>query len=159
LSSAISTRRLTPEDWQLFRRVRLAALEEAPYAFGSTYEGEVDAPQSRWRQGLETRTRFIAEIDGVVAGTVSGGDGDSSGAAAMTGMWVDPRFRRQGVGDVLVKTVMDWARSAGYREMFLWVTDANTDAERLYQRNGFVRTGAAQDVRPGHLEYEMSRTI
>jgi len=38
----------------------------------------------------------------VVAGTVSGGDGEVSGAAAMTAMWVDPRFRRQGVGDVLV---------------------------------------------------------
>jgi GNAT superfamily N-acetyltransferase len=95
----------------------------------------------------------------VVAGTVSGGDDDSSGAAGMTAMWVDPRFRRTGVGDVLVKTVVDWAKAAGYNEMFLWVTDGNADAERLYERNGFVRTGAAQNVRPGHLEYEMSRIL
>ena len=67
----------------------------------------------------------------------------------MTAMWVDPRFRKRGVGDLLVKTLLDWARSNGYAQMLLWVTDGN----------GFVRTGAAQDVRPGHLEYEMARTL
>lgn len=101
----------------------------------------------------------MAEADGIVAGTVSGGDGDSTAAAAMTAMWVDPRFRRQGVGEVLVKHVIEWARSSRYDEMFLWVTDVNANAERLYQRNGFVSTGAVQEVRPGEFEHEMSRKI
>jgi GNAT superfamily N-acetyltransferase len=139
--------------------VRLAALQEAPYAFGSTYERELEAPEARWRQGLKDRTRFVADVDGVVAGTVSGGDGDTTGVAAMTAMWVDPRFRHQGVGDLLVKSVMEWARGARYDEMFLWVTEGNDNAERLYKRNGFVRTGADQEVRPGRLEYEMSRKL
>lgn len=136
--------------------MRLNALQEAPYAFGSTYAAERDSPERRWRQALVDRARFVAEEDGVAAGTVSGGDGDTGGLAAMTAMWVDPRFRRRGVGDLLVKTVVDWARATGYVEMFLWVTDGNDAAERLYARNGFTRTGAAQDVRPGHLEYEMA---
>jgi GNAT superfamily N-acetyltransferase len=139
--------------------VRLAALQEAPYAFGSTYERELEAPEERWRQGLKDRTRFVADVDGVVAGTVSGGDSDVNGAAAMTAMWVDPRFRRQGVGHLLVNTVVDWAAGGGYAEMFLWVTEGNDNAERLYQRHGFVRTGADQEVRPGRLEYEMSRKL
>ncbi len=95
----------------------------------------------------------------MVAGTVSGGDGEATGAAAMTAMWVDPRFRRQGVGDVLVKTLIDWARSTGYSQMFLWVADGNRNAERLYERNSFTRTGAVQEMRPGELEHEMSRTL
>lgn len=77
----------------------------------------------------------------------------------MTAMWVDPRFRRQGVGDLLVKHVLEWARANRYRQMFLWVTDGNSDAERLYARNGFVRTGGEQEVRPGELEYEMDRKL
>ena len=101
----------------------------------------------------------MAEVDGVVAGTVSGGDGDATGAAAMTAMWVDPRFRRQGVGDVLVKTLIEWARSTGYSQMFLWVADGNIDAERLYERNSFARTGAVQEMRPGQLEHELSRGL
>ena len=139
--------------------MRLAALEEAPYAFGSSYEIEVQAPEGRWRHVVTERTRFLAEEGGQVAGTVSGGDSDTTGAAAMTAMWVDPRFRRRGVGDVLVKTVLEWARAEGYSRMFLWVTDGNLNAERLYERNGFKRTGAAQEVRPGRLEYEMSRSL
>ena len=101
----------------------------------------------------------MAEVDRVVAGTVSGGDTDTSSVAAMTAMWVDPRFRRRGVGDLLVKTVVGWARSGGYAEMVLWVADGNGNAERLYERNGFAPTGAAQEMRPGVLEHEMSRRL
>ena len=95
----------------------------------------------------------------MVAGTVSGSEDGATGAAAMTAMWVDPRFRRQGVGDALVKHALEWARSARCDVMFLWVTDVNADAERLYARNGFVSTGAGQEIRPGELEHEMSRKI
>jgi GNAT superfamily N-acetyltransferase len=134
-------------------------LKEAPYAFGSTYEVEAKAADSRWREVVANRARFVAEVDRVVAGTVSGGDAEASGVAAMTAMWVDPRFRRQGVGDMLVKSLIDWARAGGYAQMFLWVTDGNSNAERLYARNGFRRTGAQQDVRPGKLEHEMARGL
>ena len=139
--------------------MRLAALKEAAYAFGSTYERELQAPEPVWRRGLQARTRFVAEIDGEVVGTVSGGPGKSRALAAVTAMWVDPRFRMQGIGDLLLRTVLDWTRSMKYREVFLWVTDGNDNAERLYARHGFVRTGEAEEVRPGQLEFELSRKL
>ena len=139
--------------------MRLAALEEAPYAFGSRYEVEVQVPASRWRQVVIDRKRFIGEEEGEVAGTVSGGDAEGTGASSMTALWVNPRFRRRGVGDVLVKYVVEWARAEGYSRMYLWVTEGNLDAERLYERNGFRRTGAVQEVRAGRLEYEMWREV
>jgi ribosomal protein S18 acetylase RimI-like enzyme len=105
------------------------------------------------------RTRFVAEVDGEVVGTVSGGDGKSARAAAVTAMWVDPRFRRRGIGDLLLTTVLDWAKSERYREVFLWVTEGNHNAERLYARHGFERTGEAEEVRPNELEHEMSRAL
>ena len=139
--------------------MRLAALKEAPYAFGSTYERELEAPESVWRRGLETRTRFVAEIDGEVAGTVSGGPGRDRAFAAVTAMWVDPRFRRQGIGDLLLRSVLDWLRSKKYREVYLWVADGNDNAERLYLRHGFTRTGESEQVRPGQLEFELFRKL
>ena len=139
--------------------MRLAALKEAAYAFGSTYERELELDDASWRRRVTDRVRFVVEVDGVVAGTVSGGDGDEQGSSAMTAMWVDSRFRRAGAGDLLVKTVLDWARAEGYTRMFLWVTAVNPNAERLYARNGFERTGASQEVRPGELEFEMSTSL
>jgi GNAT superfamily N-acetyltransferase len=159
VATATSIRRLDAEDWQLYRRVRLDALKEAPYAFGSTYENEAHLDEAAWRQRMSGRVRFVAEVDGVVAGTVSAGDADSTGVAAMTAMWVDPRYRRRGVGDLLVKHLLDWARDDGYDQMVLWVTDVNADARRLYERNGFTTTGAQQEVRAGEMEHEMSRGL
>jgi hypothetical protein len=39
-------RRLTPADASIFQVLRLAALREAPSAFGSSYEEEKDLPAS-----------------------------------------------------------------------------------------------------------------
>ena len=92
---------------------------------------------------------------------MSGGDANSPQLAAVTSMWVDPGFRRRGVGDLLVKTVLDWAKQSGYSKVVLWVTAGNEEAQRLYARNGFVRTGEVAQVRPGEagLEYEMELTL
>jgi GNAT superfamily N-acetyltransferase len=161
LSSEISARRLGPDEWDLFRRLRLNALKEAPYAFGSTHENEVGMGEDWWRERLADRARFVAEADGEAAGIVSGGDSGTEGMAAVTTMWVDPRFRRRGVGDYLVKSVLGWARSSGYSRVVLWVTEGNAEAEKLYERNAFVRTGQVSLVRPGEdrIEYEMVRTL
>lgn len=133
----------------------MAALEEAPYAFGSTYQHETAFDEAVWRRRVAERVRFVAEVDRQIAGTVSIGPGDRDSIAAVTAMWVDPRFRRSGLGALLLDTVLDWARAQGVREVRLWVTEVNTSAQRLYERNGFVRTGAVQDVRPGEREFEM----
>jgi GNAT superfamily N-acetyltransferase len=139
----------------------LAALKEAPDAFGSTYESEAGAGDESWRERLADRTRFVAEIDGEPAGIVSGGESGAEGTAAITTMWVDPRFRRRGVGDLLVKSVLVWAQSTGYSRVVLWVTEGNDKAERLYERNGFARTGQVSLVRAGEdrIEYQMGRKL
>jgi GNAT superfamily N-acetyltransferase len=139
----------------------LAALKEAPNAFGSTYESEAGAGDDSWQERLADRTRFVAEIDGEPAGIVSGGDSGSEGTAAITTMWVDPRFRRRGVGDLLVKSVLEWAQSTGYSRVVLWVTEGNDKAEKLYERNGFARTGQVSLVRAGEdrIEYQMGRKL
>jgi GNAT superfamily N-acetyltransferase len=145
----------------MFRKVRLAALKEAPYAFGSTYESEVVASEVSWRHRLSERSRFVAEVDGQVVGTVGAGRGEFDGAAALTALWVDPGFRGQGVGTALVEAVVDWAKSQGFNQVLLWVTEVNENAQRVYQRHGFARTGRAIEVRPREpaVEYEMARAL
>jgi GNAT superfamily N-acetyltransferase len=103
----------------------------------------------------------VAEVDGRVVGTVGAGPGELSGSAALTALWVDPGVRKQGVGHALVEAVFDWSRNQGFRLVLLWVTEANRQAERLYERHGFVRTGRLQQVRPNEpaLEYEMTKVL
>jgi len=148
----------------VFRDVRLAALQGAPYAFGSTYERERSTEEGSWRERLGNREQIVAEVDGEVAGTAAGiaSDGDPAGrTAALISMWVAPHARGRGVGTRLVNSVVDWAKRGGYDAVFLWVTEGNEVAERLYERCGFVRTGQVQPVHPGEprVEYEMWKRI
>ena len=141
--------------------MRLAALRDAPYAFGSTYEAEQGADEGRWRAGITGRARFVAESEGDVVGTVACGESTSRGTAALTSLWVEPRARRRGTARALVDAVLAWAKDSGYRHIVLWVVEGNANAERLYERSGFKRTGAVQTVRPGdaRVEYEMERAL
>ena len=136
-------------------------MREAPYAFGSTFEREANLPERQWRSAVSQRTRFVAEIDGEVAGTVGAGPGEFSGSAALTALWVDPRYRNQGVGSALVEAVVEWALNKGFSQVLLWVTEVNRNAERLYVHHGFARTGRVSEVRPGEptVENEMSKQI
>ena len=154
-------RRIGTEDWQAFREIRLAALQEAPYAFGSTYQAEVGASEESWRNRLTERARFVAEIGGRVVGTVGAGAGEFSGTAALTALWVDPSFRGRGVGSALIDAVVEWATSQGLTKVLLWVADVNKVAGRLYERHGFMRTGRVSDVRPGEpaVESEMAKAL
>ncbi len=153
----MSVRRLSPDEWQAFREIRLAALKDAPYAFGSTWEHEMERSDEEWRQALTSRTRFVAVRDGQVVGLAAGGDSGPDGVAALTSLWVDPRARGRGVGDKLVISVTDWARDAGYKQLVLWVTEGNQHAEALYERNGFTRTGDV--ISEPRREFEMWRRI
>jgi GNAT superfamily N-acetyltransferase len=137
--------------------VRLAALKEAPYAFGSRWENEKDRSEEEWRQVVKSRWRFVAVRDGQVVGTAAGGEGSYKGAAALTSLWVEPGSRGLGIGDQLVIAVLDWAKAAGFSRALLWVADGNLHAEALYRRNGFLRTGDVTNAHP--LEFEMSRPL
>jgi GNAT superfamily N-acetyltransferase len=132
----------------------LAALKEAPYAFGSTWAGEKDRGAEEWRDAVTARLRFVAVFKDQVVGMAAGGASDHTGTASLTSLWVDPVRRGQGVGDQLVNAVLEWAKAEGFSQVLLWVAEGNSKAESLYERNGFTRTG---DVITEPLrEFEMS---
>lgn len=163
-------RRVRPEEWQVYREVRLAALAEAPYAFMSTLEREQGFGEDIWRERLESTTAatFIAWRDGEPAGTATGKVDDPAdeytvpGAWQLVGMWVDPRSRGLGVADELVETVAGHVRAEGAASLVLWVTEVNDRARAFYRRMGFVPTGKRQPVRPDepdHWEEQMIRRL
>ena len=136
-------------------------MKEAPYAFGSKLEVEAGASEEQWRERVAGWTRFAAEVDGQVVGLVGAGPGEFNGTAALTSLWVDPRFRGLGVGSALIDAVEAWALGQGLSQVLLWVTETNQVAERLYEGRGFTRTGVVQSVRPDEprVEFEMSKRI
>jgi len=139
----------TSEDWERVRDVRVRALEEAPFAFGSRLEEEQDRPESVWRESLERQAAatFLAirshETVGLVRTFVEPEDVTS---AKLVSMWVAPHARGQGVGRQLVAVVVQWAQDHDATSVQLWVTETNVAARRLYGSCGFVLSGGQQKL-------------
>lgn len=137
--------RLTGDEWQTYRDVRLAALEEAPSAFGSRLDDERRRTEAEWRDRLEHRTQFVARDEDQVLGT-AGCLIESENVAELVSMWVAAAARGSGLADRLVDAVLTEARDRTCGTTVLWVSDGNRAAERLYARRGFTRTGRVQPV-------------
>jgi GNAT superfamily N-acetyltransferase len=143
-------------DWSAIRQARLSALTDAPHAFASTFEHEVDLDGESWQERMRTGAWFIARDDGDPVGLVGGVADRETGGPHLVSMWVDPRARGRGVGSALVEAVKAWAVTAGAvtagedtaarQQLILWVADGNDDARRLYERCGFHDTGRRQPL-------------
>jgi GNAT superfamily N-acetyltransferase len=148
----VEVRRTTEDDWEALRDVRLRALAEAPYAFGSTLARERDRTEAEWRQWADRGrsgkgVTFVAVDDERFVGLAGGyPEEEHDDAVHLVAMWVDPAARRGGVGRALIEAVVGWARDRGARVVNLWVSDGNDPAIALYRACGFEPTGDRQPL-------------
>jgi GNAT superfamily N-acetyltransferase len=147
MGGMVVLRELVEDDWELLRDVRLAALSDAPHAFGSTYAREVAFSEEQWRGRILGRGvtffGFLAEVPepAGVSGVYT-----AEGVADLVSMWVRPSARGRGVGEALIEAATEWAKARGYDTLYLWVTESNSPARRLYERCGFAPTGERQPL-------------
>jgi GNAT superfamily N-acetyltransferase len=145
-----------PDDWKLWRELRLAALADTPSAFGSVHADWVDAPEERWRERLTLPGCYqvIASLDGTPIGMAGGLPADEPDVAELVSMWISPAGRGKGVGDALMAAIEDWARGTGALTLELAVADGNEPARNLYLRNGFADFGAPGNLMPDGVRME-----
>jgi ribosomal protein S18 acetylase RimI-like enzyme len=158
----VSVHEVTADEWELMRDVRLAALLETPYAFGSTYAREAAFTEEQWRGRISDRSvTFFAYLpeNPEPAGLV--GVYVPDGVADVVSMWVRPSARGNGVGEALIGATADWAKARDHAAILLWVTESNTPARKLYDRCGFALTGERQPLpsEPTLIEVRMRRLL
>ncbi len=147
----VVVRRLRSGDVDLFRTVRLAALEDSPDAFGETLE---DACAADWHARtisgatLSDRAVFLAAAHDVPVGMVFVRCAANPDPAFLGGMWVSPEFRGRGIGRSLVQHALAFLRAAGQVEVSLWVTRGHSEVLGFYRSLGFRETGATSTLRP-----------
>jgi ribosomal protein S18 acetylase RimI-like enzyme len=135
---------LNPDDWKLWRALRLEALTTSAAAFGSTLAqwtggGDIEA---RWRARLsDVPFNVVLRFNGTPAGMVSSSM-QADGVVELISMWVAPFARGRGVGDTAIEAVTHWANP---RDVVLSVKTDNHPAIALYQRHGFTDAGPSPD--------------
>ncbi|GAB3274792.1 GNAT family N-acetyltransferase [Kineosporia babensis] len=144
MGPTFTVRQLSPDDWEEFARVRLECLQRAPEAFASRYESWVDAPQEQWRQRLQNVAGNWLALNGDIPVGLISCSLPGDGSAQLMSLYVSAAARGQGVGDILVQTVLDWSGSQpGVNRVELGVFEDNLSAQRLYLRHGFEFTAPA----------------
>jgi ribosomal protein S18 acetylase RimI-like enzyme len=161
IPDSLPVRRLREDDWAALRAARLAALAEAPYAFGSTIAREQEFTEATWRDRTRTGAVFGAWSGAEIAGLATARLDPDEGWG-LFGMWVRPDLRGSGTAAALVDAVCAHARAEGADRIGLWVTEVNGRAVAFYARMGFVPTGERQLVRleePDHWELQLARDL
>ena len=164
-----SVRRFQSHEWQLYRDLRLAALRDAPDAFGSTLAREGAFPEQEWIARLAAGTTstlnhpIVAEDDAGRAVGLAWGriDPTDPSTATLYQVWIHPAARRRHIGAALLASAIQWARDAGARAMELDVAIGPDSAIGFYRRAGFVESGACSPLRPGseNVQQPMRRLL
>ena len=86
-------------------------------------------------------------------------DRERSDGGRIGGMWVDPSYRRQGIGREMLDAVIAWSRGRELKCLGLWAPVHSRAAIAFYRHAGFLETASVRQLRDGHeLEIvEMTR--
>ncbi len=127
------------DDWLTLKTIRLAALQDAPTAFGVGYQAAAADGDERWKQRAAATglPEFWLAFDGAEAVGLAGGGVDQAGRYHLIAMWVAPAARGSDAARRLVDAVKARAVARGHAGVVLDVAPENGRAVGFYRREGF----------------------
>ncbi len=135
--SVVALSELTPDDWALWRALRIEATTAEPDAFGSTLDQVIATTESQWRARLgDSSLHLVARQGNVAVGMAAINDGFE-----LSSVWVRQMARGSGIGHRLVDAALRWAAARGARLVHLAVRETNPSAISLYRAHGFIAVG------------------
>lgn len=139
----IQVRRLTQDDAEIFREIRLEALEKHPETFQSTYESAAELPLDAFKQRLRQYALFGGFADGTLCGFVGFyplKNPKISHKGLLWGMYVKEEARGTGLAEAMVEAVVEHAKDK-VEQILLSVIEENERARRFYAKMGFEPYG------------------
>lgn len=140
----ITVRRLQVGEADLFRQVRLMALQEAPDAFPSTYAAALQRSAESWRDQADRsaegrdRATFIAFSNDLPVGMAAlYRDEEKAGVGELLQVWVGPEYRGTAIVWDLMDAVFKWAGENNFHRIIAGVTKGNARALKFYIKYGF----------------------
>ena len=113
----------------------LALRAKATWGYDAAFIEACRAELTMTPERLAAWMVWVAEVDGMIAGMIALGlDGD----AEVEDFFVEPEFQGQGVGGLLMATLLDACRAQNVTSVSV---DADPNAEGIYARFGFATVG------------------
>jgi RimJ/RimL family protein N-acetyltransferase len=140
----ITIRRIQVGEAELFKQIRLRSLQDAPYAFPSTYENALQRSAESWHEQAEPtaegtdRATFIAFSGDLPIGMAAlYHREDKADTGELLQVWVDPEHRGTGVASDVMDFIFKWAGASNLRRIIAGVTKGNARALKFYTKYGF----------------------
>ena len=95
-----------------------------------------------FREKPEMIDNFLVYDDGIVKGTIN--RHNLAEETEISEFYVEPFFKRNGVGHALMEALVKEAKEEGKKRIFLWVIKDNLEARSFYEKHGFAATGEEQ---------------
>lgn len=140
---------LTPDDWELYRELRLEGLKNDPQAFGSNYEKELEAPEAKWRLRLAPYSEesqalnvFVKDNKTEKLAGIMGFYTPDTEVAQIVSVYISPKYRGKKLSSKLMCYLIDFIKSQGkYKNIKLSVNKEQLAAVNLYKSFGFEVVG------------------
>ena len=143
--SMTAIRRIQIGEADLFKRMRLASLRDAPYAFSSTYESALRRSAESWReqadstaQGADRATFIVFSYDAPIGIAALYRHPSQTDVGEVIQVWVAPEYRGKRVAWDLMDAIFEWAGDNSFRTITATITKGNTRALRFYRKYGFA---------------------
>lgn len=151
----ITVRRIRSGEADLLKQVRLASLQDAPYAFGAAYDLVSQRSDEDWREKAESTANgcdgatffvFSEEVPiGMAAlfrieGDVLTGEAVSKGqteVGELIQVWVAAEYRGTSAAWDLMNAIFKWAGENNFLRIIAGVTKGNVRAQQIYIKYGF----------------------
>ena len=145
----ITVRELAADEWEIFKTLRLRALQEDPEAFVASYEEESQHSDEEWQERMSHATRIGAQRGSEWVALASVGDEDTrddDDLGEVYGIRVTPSLRGEGVARQLMEHAELVGRNAGYSHLAYWVNTDNGRAVAFASSIGYRPTEGRRDV-------------
>ena len=137
-------RRLTVDDWHVFKAIRLEALQTEPYFFGGRSILEIGLSDDDWRDRLShpEDAVFWGLYDGDICIGLTGikKHPDYPGSMVLSASFIRKDYRGRGLSALFYQTRIDWAREQGYKDVHVAHRIGNDASRAANQKFGFKYT-------------------
>jgi GNAT superfamily N-acetyltransferase len=138
----ITLRRLTVDDWQAMKAIRLEALEREPQFFGAQHAVEETFTEDQWRARLTddgTHAHWgLYDGEHCIGLTAIAQAYADPTAAYLIASYIRDTHRRQGLSALYYDARISWAREQGYKYLLIGHRDINHASKAANQKFGFI---------------------
>lgn len=150
-------RQLSETDVLDWKTIRLEAVKLHPESFGGSFEEDASKSDNEFAEGLRRNIVFASYEGGKIAACVGFfvfSHLKMQHRGTLFGMYVRQEFRRSGLSNRLVATVLDHARSR-VLQVHCTVVTSNVPALKLYKSSGFEIYGTEpRSLKVGQTFYD-----